>query len=88
MEIIKVLIVTTIILTLLGILSLRKPDIVGADFYWSKYKWFYIPKYKKATNKYYQHQIKIIGIALIMSAVILLVFMITCAIYPPILSVF
>jgi hypothetical protein len=83
-ELIKVLIVTTIILMVFGMLSLQKPDIVGADFYWSKYKWFYIPKYKKATNKYYEHQIKVIGIGSIMSAVMLVVFMMIYAAYPPI----
>ena len=64
---IKSLIITIIILMILGVLSLQKPDIVGVDFYWAKYKWFYIPKYKRATNKYYKHQIKVIGIGLIMS---------------------
>ncbi|WP_368240789.1 hypothetical protein [Clostridium paraputrificum] len=81
---IKPLIITTIILVILGVLSLKKPDIVGVDFYLAKYKWFYIPKYKRATNKYYKHQIKVIGIGLIMSAVVLLVFMLIYAIYPPI----
>lgn len=77
MEIIKGTIMAVIIIFLMifGVLSIRKPDIVGADFYWAKYKWFYIPKYKKATNKYYEHQIKVVGIGLILSAVILLVFM-------------
>lgn len=77
MEIIKGTIMAVIIIFLMifGVLSVRKPDIVGADFYWAKYKWFYIPKYKKATNKYYEHQIKVVGIGLIMSAVILLVIM-------------
>lgn len=88
MEIIKGSIVTIIILMLFGLLSLRKPDIVGADFYWSKYKWFYMPKYKKATNKYYEHQIKVIGIGLIISAVILLVVMMIYVIYPPIILLF
>lgn len=81
-------IVTSIILMLFGLLSLRKPDIVGADFYWAKYKWFYMPKYKKATNKYYEHQIKVIGIGLIMSSVILLVVMMVYVIYPPIILLF
>ncbi len=77
MQLIKGTIMAVIIIFLMifGVLSIRKPDIVGADFYWSKYKWFYIPKYKKATNKYYEHQIKVVGIGLIISAVILLVFM-------------
>ena len=88
MEIIKGSIITIIILMIFGVLSLQKPDIVGADFYWSKYKWFYIPKYKKATNKYYEHQIKVIGIGSIMSAVILLVFMLIYVIYPPIRLLF
>ena len=72
----------------LGVLSLQKPDIVGVDFYWSKYKWFYIPKYKKATSKYYKHQIKVIGIGLIMTAVILLIFMLIYVIYPTIKLLF
>lgn len=88
MGIIKGSIASIIILMLLGIFSLRKPDIIGADFYWSKCKWFYMPRYKKATNKYYEHQIKVIGIGLIMSAVLLLVFMIIYVIYPPILFLF
>lgn len=88
MEIIKGSIITIIILMIFGVLSLQKPDIVGADFYWSKYKWFYIPKYKKATNKYYEHQIKVIGIGSIVSSVILLVFMLIYVIYPPIRLLF
>lgn len=56
-----------------GMLSIHRPDIVGADFYWAKYKWYYIPKYKKSTNKYYEQQIKMVGVGLIASAVILLV---------------
>lgn len=88
MEVIKCTIITVIILMIFGVLSLQKPDLVGADFYWSKYKWFYIPKYKKATNKYYEHQIKVIGVGLIMSAVILLVFMLIYVIYPPIRLLF
>ena len=84
MEIIKGTIIVIIILMIFGVLSLQKSDIVGADFYWSKYKWFYIPKYKKATNKYYEHQIKVIGLGLIISAVILLVVMLIYIIYPPI----
>jgi hypothetical protein len=87
-EIIKGTMIVIIILMIFGVLSLQKSDIVGADFYWSKYKWFYIPKYKKATNKYYEHQIKVIGIGLIISAVILLVFMVIYIIYPPIRLVF
>lgn len=69
-EVIKCTIITVIILITFGVLSLQKPNLVGADFYWSKYKWFYIPKYKKATNKYYEHQIKVIGVGLILSAVV------------------
>lgn len=69
-EVIKCTIITVIILMTFGVLSLQKPNLVGADFYWSKYKWFYIPKYKKATNKYYEHQIKVIGVGLILSAVV------------------
>lgn len=88
MEIIKGSIIIIIILMSLGVLSLQKPDIVGVDFYWTKYKWFYIPKCKKATNKYYKHQIKVIGIGLMMSAVILLVFMLTYVIYPNIRLLF
>lgn len=88
MEVIKCTIITVIILMIFGVLSLQKPELVGADFYWSKYKWFYIPKYKKATNKYYEHQIKVIGVGLILSAVILLVFMLIYVIYPPIRLLF
>ena len=86
--IIKASIAAIIFLIFFGVLSLRKPEVVGADFYWSKHKWFYIPKYKKATNKYYQHQIKVIGMASIIAAIILLAFIITSAIYPPILLFF
>lgn len=84
MEVIKCTIIAALILMIFGVLSLQKPDLVGADFYWSKYKWFYIPKYQKATNKYYEHQIKVIGVGLILSAVILLVFMLIYVVSPPI----
>jgi hypothetical protein len=50
-----------------GIISWRKPDLIGSEFYWSKYKWFYIPNYRKTTNQQYQHQIRIIGIGLLLS---------------------
>lgn len=68
-----------------GIISIRKPNIAGADFYWTKYKWYYIPRYKKTTNIYYHHQIKVVGVGLIGGAVILLVFAIAYVIYPPLL---
>lgn len=88
MEIIKCSVFTIITLILLGVLSLRKPSIVGADLYLSKYKWLYIPRFKKTTNKYYEHQIKVIGIGLIISAALILTFMIIYIIYPPIISLF
>ncbi|WP_242872055.1 hypothetical protein [Clostridium ragsdalei] len=83
-SILLALITTVIFLIFGGILSIRKPNIVGADFYWVKYKWYYIPRYKKSTNIYYQHQIKVIGVGLIVAAVILLVFATVYVIYPPI----
>ena len=58
---IKSLIITIIILMILGVLSLQKPDIVGVDFYWAKYKWFYIPK----SNKSYRYRINNVSSSII-----------------------
>lgn len=67
------MIITAMIFAILGILSIYKPNNIGSEFYWSKYKCFYLPKHIKPTNKYYLKYIKIIGLGLILSAVVLLV---------------
>lgn len=79
------LIITAMLLAILGILSIYKPNIIGAEFCWSKYKCFYIPKYIKPTNIYYLNYIKIIGMGFIFSSVVLLA---VYAFYPSILFIF
>ncbi|MDV3427773.1 MAG: hypothetical protein LIR50_12235, partial [Bacillota bacterium] len=83
-----VLIITTMLLAILGILLIYKPNIIGAEFYWSKYKWFYIPKYIKPINIYYLNYINIIGVGFILSSVVLLVISVVYVFYPPILFIF
>ena len=82
MEIIKSLAAASIFLMSFGVLSLKKPEIIGADFYWQRYKWFYIPKYKKTENRYYEHMIKVIGIGLILSSLISIVIVLIYTLYP------
>lgn len=50
-----------VLLVIFGVLSWRKPDLIGSEFYWSKNKCFYIPRYKKTKNMQYQKQIRIVG---------------------------
>lgn len=82
MEIIKSLAAASIFLMSFGMLSLKKPEIIGADFYWYKYKWFYIHKYKKTENRYYEHMIKVIGIGLILSSLISIAIVLIYTLYP------
>lgn len=56
-----------------GILSWKKPDLIGSEFYWSKFKWFYVPKYRKTKNQQYQHQIKTLGIGLLLSSPLIVI---------------
>lgn len=72
-SILLALIITAMILAILGVLSIYNSEIIGAEFYWHKYKWFYIPKYSKPINLYYLNYIKIIGVGFISSSAILLV---------------
>ncbi|AHF06114.1 hypothetical protein [Desulfitobacterium metallireducens] len=82
------LMIVAMLFAILGILSIYKPNIIGAEFYWAKWKCFYVPKYIKPTNKYYLNYIKIIGLGFIFSAVVLLIVSVVYAFYPPILSIF
>lgn len=78
------LIITSIILLILGILSIYKPNIMGAEFCWSKYKWIYVPKYINPTNMYYLNYIKVIGFGFILSSLVLLVISVVYVFYPQI----
>ena len=69
MNTLLVLIIATILCAILGILSIYRPNIIGAEFYWAKNKYFYVPKYKKPTNEYYLNYIKTLGLGFILSAV-------------------
>ncbi|MGE5627430.1 MAG: hypothetical protein ACM3X7_04840 [Solirubrobacterales bacterium] len=79
------LIITAIILAILGILSIYKPNIAGAEFSWVKYKCIYLPKYINPTNKYYLNYIKIIGVGFILSSLVLLIVSVVYVFYPNIL---
>lgn len=82
------LIITAILFAILGLLSIYKPNIIGAEFCWSKYKCFYVPKYIKPTNKYYLNYIKIIGLGFILSAVVLFVISVVYVFHPSVLLIF
>lgn len=77
--------ITTMLFAIVGILSIYKPNIIGAEFHWTKYKWFYIPKYTVITNKFYEKYIKLVGIGFIVAAVVMFVVSIVYVFYPSII---
>lgn len=78
-------VVTTILLMIIGILSLLKADLVGVEFYWQRHNWFYIPKYRKSTNTYYHNQIRVLGIGFIVSSLVMLILTVFYVVNPDIL---
>lgn len=78
--------ITAILFMIFGILSIYKPSIIGAEFYWIKYKFFYIPKYKTSTNEYYHKQIKIVGLGVLFASIIMFIVTIAYVINPDVLN--
>ncbi len=64
---------------LFGVLSLLKPEIIGADFYWRKYKRIYLPNWRQVDNPQYHRQIRIVGVGLIVAPIIAMIIQIWSA---------
>ena len=58
-----------------GVLSLIKPEIIGADFYWRKYKRIYIPGWRRVNNPQFHRQIRIVGVGLIVAPIVAFIYM-------------
>ncbi|MGG7179293.1 hypothetical protein ACQPU1_17115 [Clostridium paraputrificum] len=71
-----------------GIFSIIKPNLIGAELKWVKYKYIYLPKYEKSTNEYYHKQIKVVGVGLIGAAIIMIIISAGYFINPDIISLF
>jgi hypothetical protein len=64
------LLITVALFMTVGMLALLKPDIAGGEFYLVKYKKFYLIKNRKTSNKYYEKQIRIVGVGLLGATII------------------
>jgi len=71
--------VTALLFMVFGLISIFKPNIIGKECYWVKYKHFYIPKYKDTTNKHYLKQIRVVGIGLTLSSLVMFIVSIASA---------
>lgn len=66
------LVISALICVLAGVISIYKPKYAGVEFSLKKSKNFYAIKCIEPTNNYYLRYIKIIGVGLIISSLILM----------------